>query len=438
MNKSGGANSPLISTTSGGVEAQTTAQRNLYPRLPAFKRAEGCWLFDAQGHAYFDGTAGSGALNLGHNHPQVIEAAITQTRRIVHTGSILHSDARDHFVSRLGAFAPFDPCAVLLTVTGTEAVEAALKVARAHTGRRAVVAFSYAYHGKSSGGLSVTWREAYKRYSPLAPDTVWVAPYPLLHADHDQSATAACLAECKSVIERMTAAGHPPAAVILEPIASSEGILPAGQAFLEGVQALAKEAQALVIFDELWTAMGRCGTPFYGGRPGLHPDMILVGKSVANGFPVSAVLGAPTVLDALPSGLHTATFAGHPVGCAAGTAVLDIMEQTQPWHAAIEKGSTLKSMLNTFAGGSTFIAGLRGEGLLLAFDCMDAKGQPSAEIAHAFALQAQEKHLLLAYGGWQGNTIKLTPPLTMKASDLEFFIDTVAEVIEDTHWELSR
>jgi 4-aminobutyrate aminotransferase / (S)-3-amino-2-methylpropionate transaminase / 5-aminovalerate transaminase len=429
------ARSPAAALTS---EAPSTAQRGLYPGLPAFERAQGCWLFDAGGNRYFDGTAGSGALNLGHNHPRVVEAAVAQTRRIVHTGSIFHSAARDGFVQRLGQFSPFRDCAVLLTVTGTEAVEAALKVARASTGRRAVVAFSYAYHGKSTGGLGVTWREAYRRYSPVAPDTVWVSPYPLLHEPSVEGSALFCLAEFGATLEQMSAAGHPPAAVILEPVASSEGILPAGQEFLEGALAMAKSAGALVIFDELWTAMGRCGTAFYGGRPGLHPDIILVGKSVANGFPVSAVLGSPRILESLPSGLHTATFAGHPVGCAAAAAVLDVMEETLPWQAALDHGARLREALQQLGVGATFIAGLRGEGLLLGFDCVDADGRPSPEIARVFALQAQAKGLLLAFGGWQGNTVKITPPLTMGEEDLTFLIDTIAEVADDTQWELSR
>lgn len=412
------------------IEAQSTAQSGLYPGLPAFERAEGCWLYAADGTAFFDATAGSGALNLGHNHPRVVEAAVEQTRRMVHTGSIFHSDARDRFVTRLGGFAPFDECASLLTVTGTEAVEAALKVARAHTGRRSVAAFTYGYHGKSSGGLSVTWREAFRRYSPLAPDAVWVSPYPVLH-DAGEPATAACLSAFDATLARMEQAGQPPAAVILEPVISSEGILPAGQEFLEGLLASARKAGALVIFDELWTAMGRCGTPFYAGRPALNPDIVLVGKSVANGFPVSAVLGAPAILNALPAGLHTATFAGHPVGCAAATAVLDVMEETQPWHTALERGAQVRAVLHELEGMHNFITGLRGEGLLLGFDCVDAAGQPAPALARDFALRAQAKRLLLAFGGREGNTIKVTPPLTLQDEEQSFLTDTLREVARE-------
>jgi len=410
------------------VEAQSTGQPGLYPGLPAFVRAEGCWLHDAAGNRYFDATAGSGALNLGHNHPRVVEAAVEQTRRIVHTGSIFHSDARDRFVDRLGGFAPFTECAALLTVTGTEAVEAALKVARAHTGRRSVIAFTYAYHGKSSGGLSVTWREAYRRYSPVAPDTVWTSPYPALHEKSEATSATACLAAFAATLERMTAAGQPPAAVILEPVVSSEGILPAGHVFLHGLLTAARKAGALVIFDELWTAMGRCGTPFYAGRPGLDPDIVLVGKSVANGFPISAVLGAPEVLNALPAGLHTATFAGHPVGCAAATAVLDVMEETQPWQAALDRGAHLWEFLRALGAAHAFITGLRGEGLLLGFDCVDANGEPAPAIARDFAFRAQQKGLLLAFGGRNGNTIKITPPLTMQDAEQRFLEDTLEAI----------
>ena len=418
---------PKRPTISAG-EAQSTAQSGLYPGLPAFVRADGCWLYDAAGNPYFDATSGSGALNLGHNHPQVIAAAVEQTRRIVHTGSFFHSDARDRFVERVCGFAPFDECAALLTVTGTEAVEAALKAARAYTGRRAVAAFTYAYHGKSSGGLSVTWRDSYKRYSPLPPNVVWASPYPLLHATEEVHSSAACLDAFEDTLERMVAAGHPPAAVILEPVIATEGILPAGRAFLEGLMIRARRAGALVIFDELWTAIGRCGTPFYAGRPGLDPDMVLVGKSVANGFPLSAVLGAPAILNALPSGLHTATFAGHPVGCAAATAVLDVMEALQPWGAALERGAHLFAVLQELETQHAFIGGARGEGLLLGFDCVDHAGRASPDIARDFAMRAQQKGLLLAFGGREGNTIKVTPPLTLQEEEQRFLTDALRDI----------
>ncbi|RLK51636.1 4-aminobutyrate aminotransferase/(S)-3-amino-2-methylpropionate transaminase [Alkalispirillum mobile] len=413
------------------IEAPSTAQLEAYPGLPRFTKGQGCWLFDADGHRYFDATAGSGALNLGHNHPQVVEAAIAQTRNLIHTGSIFHSDARDRFVARLGEFSPFSPCTVLTCVAGTEAVEAALKVARAYTGRTPVISFSYAYHGKSTGGLSVTWRQALRKYSPQAADAVQVAPYPL---HHDPAApmgeTEACLDELSTIIGNMARAGAPPAALILEPVASSEGVIPAGNAFLQGVQQLARNAGALLIFDELWTGMGRCGVPFYGGQAGLEPDLILVGKSVANGFPISAVLGSQEILASLPAGLHTATFAGHPVGCAAGSAVIDLMQTTQPWVSASDQGEALWQGLKTLQGEMAFITGLRGEGLLLGFDCVDETGRPSPEKARTFAGHAQEKGLLLAYGGRQGNTVKVTPPLTMDDSEREFLmttLDTVAK-----------
>jgi 4-aminobutyrate aminotransferase-like enzyme len=413
------------------TEAVSTAQRASYPGLPTFTTGLGCWLIDGDGRRYFDATGGSGAVGLGHNHPRIVAAAERQIHRLVHTGSMFHSDMRDQLVALLGRFSPYERSAILLAVTGTSAIEAALKVARAATQRRLVFAFDYAFHGKSTGALAVSWRDHYKRYAPLPDRAVMRAPYPLLHSAKGEHQPAACLERIEALVEDAARLGDPPAAFILEPIACTEGVLPAGVTFLERLIEIAHGCGALVIFDEIYTGFGRCGSRFIAERVGLRPDILVVGKSLGNGFPISAVLGHPDIMNTLPTGIHTTTFAGHPVASAVACEVIEVMEQDMPWIMARAAGLRLAAALQELATTAWFIANPRGEGLMLGFDCIAYDGTAAPQIAEAFATMALDRGLILHYGGFEGCTIKLTPPLTINEEDLSFLVDTLVEVTDE-------
>jgi 4-aminobutyrate aminotransferase/(S)-3-amino-2-methylpropionate transaminase len=392
-------------------------------------QAQGCRLFSRSGKAYFDGTGGSGAVNLGHQHPRVVAAIIQQCQKLTHTGWNLQSQVRTELVRELGAFAPYQDCAVLFTVTGSEAIEAALKVARAYTGRDTVIAFDRSYHGKTGGSLLVTWRERFRKYSPVAAETVSFAPFPLLHLPGPAGQPAYCLEALQNLVAAAWSAGCPPAALILEPIQAAEGILPGGRDFLAGVLQVARKCGSLVIFDEIYTGFGRCGTPFYGSREGLTPDLLVVGKSLGNGLPVSAVLGPARVLNVLPPGFHTSTFAGHPLACRAALAVLEVMEQEKPWQQAAALGLRVFQFLQDQENRSEVIAGVRGEGMMLGFDCVDQGGQPSASLSRALVEEALARGLVLRCGGFTGATVKLTPPLIIPAEDMDFLLAALAQAI---------
>ncbi|MCC5647958.1 aspartate aminotransferase family protein [Nostoc sp. CHAB 5824] len=412
-------------------EAVSANPSHLYPKTPVFTRANGCWLFDTTGQRFFDGTGGSGAISLGHQHPQVLAAMVNQAQKLIHTGWNLQSDVRLELIKKLGCFSPYDPCAVLFTVTGAEAIEAALKIARAYTGRQSVIAFERSYHGKTAGALSITWREQFKRYSVLPRDTIFFSQYPILHSHATNAHTDACLHVLRKTIKQAFNTQFPPAALILEPIQSAEGILPAGHHFLKGVIEIAREFECLVIFDEIYTGFGRCGTPFYSSRDGLTPDMLVVGKALGNGLPISAVLGTPSVMNALPAGVHTSTFSGHPLACAVANAVLDLMKDITPWQQSALNGARILEFLKHLETEYSLIFAPRGEGFMLGFDCVDLRGHPSPALAKDFVTAALARGLILRYGGFEGCTIKLTPPLTVDAEELEFLVNTLSQVVDD-------
>lgn len=413
------------------IEADSTGTSHMLSETPVFSRASGCWLFDTSGKRFFDGTGGSGAINLGHQHPRVIDAAMAQFQKLIHTGCKLQSDVRAELVTKLGAFSPYKQCAVLFTVTGAEAIEAALKVARAYTERKLVIAFERSYHGKTTGALMATWREQLKAYSVLPENGILHSPYPILHSHNQNYSTNFCLQALQKTIGQALDMGHPPAAILMEPIQVTEGILPAGREFLSGVIAIAKSAGCLTIFDEIYTGFGRCGTPFYGSQDGITPDLLVIGKALGNGLPISATVGNPTLINALPSGIQTSTFSGQPLACAVGSVVLDIMVETMPWQQARITGSLIVEFLKELAINSCLISAPRGEGLMIGFDCVDSQGLPSPELAKAFTKKAMAKGLIFYCGGFEDCTIKLTPPLSMNEEDVEFLMSTLADVVAE-------
>ncbi|MDD4965737.1 aspartate aminotransferase family protein [Halothiobacillus sp.] len=405
------------------MENYTEAVSTGSPGAPRFVTGDGCWLFDRNGRRYFDGTAGSGAISLGHQHPAVCEAVVKQLERLTHTGCKLQSDVRERLVERIGELSPYQRCAVLFTVIGTEAVEASLKVARAYTGRRRVVAFRHAFHGKSAGAIGATWRPEFRRYSSFAADDWFIADFP--DSDQGDEAVDEALRQLDQLLD--DAAGDPPAAVIMEPVQITEGVEIPEARFLEGVIRAARRVGALAIFDEIYTGFGRCGTLFYSDRLAETPDLTLVGKSLGNGFPISLVLGAPEVINALPSGIQTSTYSGFPPACAAAEAVTNVMVAERLWESSATLGRDLLDGLRSLDEEHSFIVRPRGAGLALAFDCLDEAGRPSAARATRFVEEAVARGVLLFRGGPLGAAVKLVTPMLMDAEEHDFLQGTLIE-----------
>jgi 4-aminobutyrate aminotransferase-like enzyme len=290
------------------------------------------------------------------------------------------------------------------------------------------VAFTHAFHGKSSGALTVTWRESLKAYSNLSGADVFRASFPRPGAG-EEGVTAA-LADLDRLLGEAAAAGNPPAAVILEPIQVTEGVQIPGPRFLDGVIERARRAGALAVFDEIYTGFGRAGSLFYCERLGERPDLLLVGKSLANGFPLAAVIGEAEVVNALPAGVQTSTFSGHPVSCAAALAVIDLVLERRLWEEAARRGGELRTALEGMAARHEPIVHPRGEGMLLAFDFARDDGSPAPELARDFLAAARRERLLLFGGGVDGATVKIVPPVVMSDQDASFLTRTLEAAAE--------
>jgi 4-aminobutyrate aminotransferase-like enzyme len=388
---------------------------------PSFVSGEGCWLSDEHGERYFDASAGSGALNLGHQHPDVVQALVEQGRRLIHTGCKVQSEPRRLLMSRLADELPYRDPVTLPTVIGTEAIEAAIKVARAHTKRRVVLGFERSYHGKSTGALSLNWREELRCFSACDPDAAVLSPAPRTGLSDDDA-----ISMFGDAVSALVRSGRAPAAVFIEPIQATEGVHVLSQRFLAEVARIARACGALVVFDEIYTGFGRTGTMFYHQQLGIVPDLLVVGKALANGLPIGAVCGPAEVVNSLGPGVQTSTFSGSPLVCGVAAAVLRYSKENDVSSAARSTGMFLRAGLEALSREQSCLGAPRGVGLMLGFDCLDSQRRPSAAIASELGRRFMEEKLVAYIGGPEGASVRLTPPLVMTKEDVMVLLGKIS------------
>ena len=383
--------------------------------------AEGAELWDADGKRYVDFAGGVAALNTGHRHPKVMEAVAEQLSHFTHTCfQVTPYESYIALAERLNAIAPVEgPAKTVFFTTGAEAVENAVKLARAATGRSGVITFAGGYHGRTMLTMAMTGKVLpYKRrFGPL-PAEIYHVPFP--HAPFGVSVEDSFIA-----IERLFRADIEPsrvAAIMLEPVQGEGGFIPAPTELLEGLRALCDRHGILLIADEVQTGFGRTGKMFGVEHSGVKPDMITIAKSLAGGFPLSAVVGRAAVIDAAEPGGLGGTYSGSPIACAAALAVLDVIEEEKLVERANVIGATMKTQLEAIArrNDTVPISCIRGPGAMIGFDIVKTRGsdEPDPDTAKQVQIKARELGLILLTCGMFANTIRLLVPLTVSEAVL--------------------
>lgn len=397
--------------------------------------AAGSNVRDADGNVFVDLTGAFGVAFLGHTSSTARGAISAQSRRLIHGMGDVHPPTRKlELLERLCELAPWPEARVILSSTGSEAVETALKTAQLATGKPGVLAFEGGYHGLTLGSLAVTERAHFR--APFLSRTyggVAFAPFPDPLRDGADAASAAV-----SVLRELLAAGGPNGdpigAVIVEPVQARGGarIPPAG--FMAALSDLAQEAGALVIADEIMTGLGRCGSLFASTRVGLVPDIICLGKSLGGGLPLSACVAPAEIMEAWPESegeaIHTSTFLGHPLACAVGVDVLDTLTSQRLWIRAEEEGSRLLAEVATRLSGLRSVGDVRGLGLLLGIEFSQA-GVRIAGAGTRVAEAALARGVIVLPAGDDGHVLELTPPLGLSEEQVVYVAETLAAVIEE-------
>lgn len=407
------------------LDAQLTARRTaavargVASATPEFAaRAENAEVWDSLGRRYIDFAGGIGVLATGHRHPKVMAAVAAQMECFTHTAfQVMAYEPYIRLAERLNALAPFKgPAKSVMFTTGVEAVEAAVKIARIATGRSAIIAFSGAFHGRTSLGMALTGRALpYKRGVDAALPGIFRVPFPVPHRGitvEDSLRALDLLLRCDVEPNRV-------AAIIIEPVQGEGGFNVAPAEFLTALRSLCDTHGILLIADEIQAGFGRTGRMFAIEHSGVEPDLVTIAKSLAGGLPLSAVLGRAAVMDAVEPGGLGGTYGGSPLGCAAALAVLDVMEEEKLLARAQTIGERIRRHLQGLPARGVAIGHVRGLGAMIGVDVLDSHGEPDGARAKQVTRQALAAGLIVLTCGPQGETLRILVPLTIADATLE-------------------
>ena len=390
----------------------------------AVDRAKGAELWDVSGKRYIDFAGGIGVMNVGHAHPRVMKAVHEQIDRATHTSfQVVHYESYLRLAERLCEVTPIDgPKKAIFFSTGAEAIENAVKIARAATGRQAVISFRGGFHGRTLLALTLTGSvQPYKQdFGPYAAE-VYQTPFPYVYRGWN---TEAAMADLDNLLESEVGPKRV-AAIVIEPVLGEGGFVPAPLDFMRRLRELCDRHGILFIADEIQTGFGRTGKFFAIEHSGVQPDLMTVAKSLAAGFPLSAVVGKADIMDAPGPGGLGGTYGGNPVACAAGLAVMDIMRDEKLPERAARIGSVVEERMQSWARDHEVIGDVRAVGAMAGMELVrDRKTKEPADKETANMLAtAREKGLIILRCGVHHNVIRTLMPLTISDEHLEEGLD---------------
>jgi acetylornithine/LysW-gamma-L-lysine aminotransferase len=364
-------------------------------------RGSGASVWDVAGREYVDCMAGYGVAITGHCNPLVVEAVREQAGKLITCHGSFYNDARSALLERLARVTPSGLDTALLTNSGAETIEAAIKMARRHTGKKGIVSMKGGFHGKTFGALSATWSKKYREpFEPLVPGFDF-AEY----------------GDVASLESKLTAET---AAVIVEPIQGETGIIVPPKDYLRQVRELCDSRGVLLILDEIQTGLGRTGKMWACEHSGVSPDIMAVSKGLGGGVPIGAAVARREVSASLKKGEHTSTFAGNPLASAAAAANLDFIAKNHLPEMAEAKGKEFRSALDAIGGGSRLARESRGLGLMLALELrVDV---------HQILLEGLRQGVIFAYAGRE--VIRLLPPIVITEEQMGMAAEVLKSAVE--------
>ena len=394
------------------------------------ERAAGAELWDVEGQRYIDFAGGIAVMNVGHGHPRVLAAIEAQLKRFTHTCyQVVPYEGYIALAEKLNQLTPGTHAKkTALFSTGAEAIENAIKIARAHTKRSGVIAFGGAFHGRSMFAVALTGKvQPYKAgFGPFPPE-IYHAPFPCHCANLD---------DVKKAVQHLFKADIEPsrvAAIVFEPVQGEGGFNVIQPEAVTWLRALCDEHGIVLIADEIQTGFARTGRMFAIEYAGIEPDLMTMAKSLAGGFPLAAVVGKAHIMDAPGPGGLGGTYAGSPIACAAALAVLEVIESEQLCQRALAIGTLMTDTLRAAQSSLPAIGEVRGLGAMVAMELVqngDAH-QPDPDLTKALVKRAAEKGLVLLSCGLYGNVIRFLAPLTASDAIVREGLDIVLESLRE-------
>ncbi|MBI3159932.1 MAG: aminotransferase class III-fold pyridoxal phosphate-dependent enzyme [Chloroflexi bacterium] len=398
------------------------------------ERGEGACLYSADGKEYLDFTTGIGVTNTGHCHPKVVKAIQEQAAKLLHgqANIVLHRPMLD-LIQELGEILPEGLDGFFFSNSGAEAVEGAMKLARAATGRTNIIVFQGSFHGRTVGTMSLTTSKTIYRggYQPLMPG-VFVAPYPyaLRYGWNEEEASRWCLNELEYLLTSQTAPEET-AAMLIEPVLGEGGYIAPPRSFMQGLRAIGDRHGLLLIADEIQSGFGRTGRWFGFEHYDIVPDILVIAKGLASGMPLSGVIASQALMQKWTPGSHGGTYGGNAVSCAAAVATLRAMKEEGMLENAKARGKQLMAGLKSLQKKHPQIAEVRGLGLMVGVEFRDGDGQPDKPAAKSAVRGCYERGLLLLTCGPWDNTIRFIPPLIVTEEQIDHSLSLFEAAFND-------
>lgn len=384
--------------------------------------ARGPFIYSTDGRQYLDFTTGIGVTNTGHCHPAVVKAAQAQVAKLIHgQANIVYHKPMLELAEGLQTIVPPHLDSFFFTNSGAEAIEAALKLVRHATGRTNMVVFQGGFHGRTIGSVSLTTSNPiyHIKYQPLMAG-VYVAPFPYsyYYGWSEDETTNFCLRQLRHLLASQTAPQET-AAMLVEPVLGEGGYVVPPPGFLEGVQAICREHDILLIVDEVQSGFGRTGKWFAFQHFDVEPDVVVMAKGLASGFPLSSIAARAELMQHSPVGSQGGTYGGNAVSCAAAVATLRVMRDEGLIENSATMGTRLMEELKTLQDSYPVIGEVRGLGLMVGVEFTLATGEPDGATAKAVMKQCLSDGLMLLTCGTYGNVVRWIPPLIIEDSHLD-------------------
>ena len=405
-----------------------------WPNLPVTK-AEGMYLYGVDGRRYLDFTAGLAVMNVGHCHLRVVEAAQRQTSQMIHSAvGITQVDSLLRLAEALTEVLPPTMETFFFSNSGSEAIEGALKLARYVTGRPGFIAFWGGFHGRTLATASITTSKGKYRagYEPLLP-SVYFSNFAYCYRCPVGRQPDTCNIECLDNLQTIFERAIPPtevAAFIVEPIQGEAGFIVPPVEFLHRLRQICDRHGILLIFDEIQTGFGRTGQMFAAQTFAVQPDIMAIAKSIASGFPLSAVVASRELMQQWKPGAHSTTFGGNPVACAAGLATLDVIRDENLLENCCQQGARLLAGARQLQGKYPLIGDVRGTGLMIGLEFI-IPGPAKAPYPAAVEQLLEEclaRGLLLYMAGLHSHVVRIFPPLIVNQAQ----IDEALQILDDS------
>ena len=397
---------------------------------------EGCWVVTTDGRRFLDFTSGIAVTSTGHCHPHVVAAIRQQATKFIHAQVNCYTHTLlEQLAVRIGELTPAGIDTFFFANSGAEATEGAVKLAKQATGRPNIVVFSGSFHGRTHMAMAMTTSKTGYRagHAPL-PSGVFVAPFPRsIGAGTLDERIDQCLEELRHLLLSQTSPAET-AAMILEPVLGEGGYEQAPKRFVEGIVEICRQHGILFIADEVQAGFGRTGKMFAVEHSGVDPDILVMAKGIASGFPISAIGASGELMAKWPTGSHGGTYGGNPIGCAAALATIDVLTEDGFLDNVVARGEQLRDGLRALAVEHPALADVRGPGLMVAAEFRDpATGAPdAARVAAILAHCRDHSNLLLMNAGTYGNVIRFMPPLIVTEAEMSLAIDALGEAFAAT------